>query len=48
MTVVIEKQQYLALLLAYILIINSVIRPFLLTRFLKNCTTNFDETLHTL
>ena len=32
----------------YILIINSVIRPFMLTRFLKNYTTNFDETLHTL
>ena len=31
-----------------ILIINSVIRLFLLTRFLKNYTTNFDETLHTL
>ena len=31
-----------------ILIINSVIRPFPLTHFLKNYTTNFDETLHTL
>ena len=31
-----------------ILIINPVIRPFLATRFLKNYTTNFDETLHVL
>ena len=32
----------------HILIINPVIRVFLVTLFLRNYTTNFDETLHTL
>ena len=31
-----------------ILLINMIIRPFLLTHFFKNYTTNFDETLHIL
>ena len=31
-----------------ILIISSVIHPFLVTLFLRNYITNFDETLHTL
>ena len=31
-----------------ILVINMVIRLFLFRRFLKNYTTNFDETLHIL
>ena len=29
-------------------LINPVIRPFLVTRFLKNYTTKFNETLHVL